>query len=89
MSHDLLAELAGYRNELAGAKARGSARTDDIAAELKRVTTAITDRAAELTDEAKDHQDAGRDVLAVAAHAEARRLRDALRPATARKTGGK
>ncbi|MFE7559663.1 hypothetical protein [Kitasatospora sp. NPDC057500] len=89
MSHDLLAELAGYRNELAGAKARGSARADDIAAEVKRVTAAVAERAADLTAEAKTHQDAGRDVAAVAALSEARRLREALRPAPARKTGGK
>ncbi len=83
MSHDLLAELAGYRNELAGAEARGSERAAQIRTEIERVEAAVTERAAELIAQAETHEGAGQDVLAAQARIEARRLTDAA-PAPAR-----
>jgi outer membrane biosynthesis protein TonB len=62
MGHDLLAELAGYKNELA--RELGLKRRDRAAAvrdEIRRVREQISDRITELEAEAEDHIEAGRD----------------------------
>lgn len=75
MSHDLLAELQGYRNELAEAERRG--RTEKAAAvrrEIARVRESILDRVRELKDMADGHLDNGQDGLAAQCLVQARLL---------------
>lgn len=79
MAHDLLAELAGYRDELAGEERRGRAgRAACVRAEIDRVRTQIAVRAEILEQEAEDHIEAGQDVKAAQAAVAARNLRQAL-----------
>jgi hypothetical protein len=62
MGHDLLAELAGYKNELA--RELGLKRHERAAAvrdEIRRVREQISDRIGDLEAEAADHIEAGRD----------------------------
>lgn len=79
MSHDLLAELDGYRAELSGYDRAGRAeRSDAVRAEIDRVTKAIEVEADNLTAQAENHEEAGQDVLAAQCRVEARRLRRCL-----------
>ncbi|MFD9943201.1 hypothetical protein ACFWYW_14590 [Nonomuraea sp. NPDC059023] len=79
MAHDLLAELQGYRNELAIIGAQGdSERADAIRGEIQRVTDAVTGRITELQEAAAGHAGGGQDVLAGRALEEAARLISAL-----------
>lgn len=82
MHHDLLAELAGYRNELTIQDAAGHADlVEQIEAEIARVSGLITGRADALDTKADTHLQSGADVLAAVARVEARRLRDGAAPA--------
>jgi hypothetical protein len=88
VAHDLLAELAGYTNELAGAERRGrDEHATAVRAEVARVRAEIATRAEILEAQSADHIDAGQDVKAAQAAIEARELRQALEvpdaPATA------
>lgn len=75
MSHDMLAELAGYRAELAGAEQHGeSDRAEAIRGEIDRISAAVRGRVDELRAEATAHESNGQDVLAVNSRIEARRL---------------
>lgn len=79
MAHDLLAELAGYRNELA--RENQLARTDRAAAirtEIARVRKAIASRAEVLDAEGDNYVEAGQDLKAAQAAIEARALRKAI-----------
>lgn len=79
MSHDVLAELEGYRNELAEAERHG--RDEKAAAvrdEIERVKAAVEARAVALEDRAATLEGSGQDVKAAEATVEARRYRDAL-----------
>lgn len=79
MSHDLLAELDGYRTELDGyTRAGRGERVEAVQAEIDRVTAQITTEADKLIAQAENHEEAGQDVLAAQARVEARRLRRAL-----------
>ena len=75
MSHDLLAELAGYEAELAGYERQS--RTDRAAAvraEIDRVIDEVKVRIERLLTSAEGHEDEGQDVLAAQARVEAKRL---------------
>ncbi|MGW7195545.1 hypothetical protein [Streptomyces chryseus] len=79
MSHDLLAELAGYQAELA--REERNCRTERAAAvreQLDRVREAISEKADALEVSAEDYTDQGQDVRAAQAAVEARELRRAL-----------
>lgn len=79
MSHDVLAELQGYRNEHVIAERAGRKdRVEAIGTEIDRVKTAAEERAAALETSAKALKDAGQDVRAAELEVEARRYRDAL-----------
>lgn len=85
MSHDLLAELAAYRSELAGyERSQRVERVVAVRAEIDRVTALIHVEAAKLVAQAENHEEAGQDVLAAQARVEARRLKRAA----ATKDGG-
>jgi hypothetical protein len=77
MDHDLLAELTGYRNELANAAADAD-RSVEVQAEVDRVSSDIQARVDDLEKAAKTHDADGQDVRAAEARVEARRYRDAL-----------
>lgn len=84
MAHDLLAELAGYTNELAGAERRGrSEHAAAVRTEVTRVRGEIADRAEILEAQSADHTEAGQDLKAAQAAIEARELRQALEEADA------
>lgn len=77
MSHDVLAELQGYRDELAGAEAYG--REDHAARvrpEIDRLRAQVEARAAAAELRAAAAEATGQD--ASEHHAEVRRYRDAL-----------
>lgn len=79
MSHDLLAELAGYEAELAGYERQS--RTERAAAvrvEITRVIGEVQTRIERLLTSAEGHEDDGQDVLAATARVEAKRLAAAL-----------
>ena len=79
MSHDLLAELAGYQSELAGYERQN--RTERAAAvrgEVDRVIGEAKTRIEQLLTQAEGHEDAGQDVPAAQARVEAKRLAAAL-----------
>ncbi len=79
MSHDLLAELAGYEAELAGYERQG--RTERAAAvrdEVTRVIGEVQTRIERLLTQAEGHEDDGQEVLAAQARVEAKRLAAAL-----------
>lgn len=79
MSHDLIAELDGYRSELSGyERAQHKDRAAAVQAEIERVTKLITVEADKLIARAEGHEDAGQDILAAQARVEAKRLRRAL-----------
>lgn len=75
--HDLLAELAGYRNELAVA-AGDKDLTGQVQSQIDRVSTEIQARVSEFEDAAQVHDSEGQDVRAAESRVEARRFRDAL-----------
>lgn len=61
MEHDHLAELGGYRNELAQAERRGDgAHAAEVRQEIARVTQSIARRAEVLRAEADNHEAADR-----------------------------
>jgi hypothetical protein len=77
--HDLLAELAGYRDELAEAEQyERPEKAADVRKEITRVEAAIRGQAAALDRQAEVHLANAQDVLAAAAGVEARRLREGL-----------
>jgi signal transduction histidine kinase len=79
MSHDLLAELAGYRAELDYAETHDRPeRAKSIRGEINRVTGAVKDAIAEAEAEAEEHDSNGQDVPAAHARVEVKRLRRAL-----------
>ena len=79
MSHDHLAELQGYRNELANAERAGNDdQAADVRAEIARVTTAIGRRAELLAAEADQHEVEGRYERAARARAAAKEHADAF-----------
>jgi len=89
MTHDLLAELAGYKNELdREVRNKRTERAAAVREEIRRVREQIADRVDELEAEATEHTDAGRDGLAgecavaarplVAAYADSESLLDDL-----------
>lgn len=73
MSHDLIAELAGYRSELDNYRNRPD-RAAQVQTQIDRVTAAIANRIGQLLAQADNHMTAGNDVLAAQAMTEARRL---------------
>jgi len=79
--HDVLAELQGYRNELAQAQRRGDTETAAaVQAEIDRVSATARSVAASHAGDAARHHDAGAHALAAKARAEAARYRDAAGP---------
>jgi outer membrane biosynthesis protein TonB len=79
VTHDLLAELAGYTNELAGAVQRGrDKQAAAVRAEIERVRATIAERAEILEAKSADHTEAGQDLKAAQAAIQARELRQAL-----------
>jgi hypothetical protein len=75
MSHDLIAELAGYRNELANyARSGKTDRVPAVEAEIERVSTAVRARVEQLLAQADNHEEAGQDVHAAKCRVEAKRL---------------
>lgn len=78
MAHDLLAELAGYTNELARVAGQ-SERAAAVREEVQRVRGEIAERVKELEAEATEHSDAGRDVRAAECAVAARSFIAALR----------
>lgn len=79
MSHDLIAELDGYRAELSGyERAKRTDRAAAVAAEIDRVTKLIAVEADKFIARAENHEEAGQDILAAQARVEAKRLRRAL-----------
>lgn len=77
MSHDLIAELTGYQEELAGAK-RNDDRAAAVGEEITRVVDAIGVRVTQLLARAENHEDAGEDLQAANARVEAKRLARAV-----------
>lgn len=81
MTHDLLAELAGYESELAGyQQQQREDRAAAVRGEIERVTGQVKERIDQLLDEAEGHEDEGQDVRAAQARVEAKRLAAALPP---------
>jgi hypothetical protein len=79
MSHDFIAELGGYRNELARyTRAGDTGRADAVREQMAKVVTAIGVEVDRLDAVADNHMTAGQDLLAARATIEARRLRAAL-----------
>jgi hypothetical protein len=79
MSHDLIAELTGYQQELAGAEQRHQdERADAVRGEIDRVVTEVARRVEQLLAQADNHEDAGEDLQAASARVEAKRLARAV-----------
>lgn len=79
MSHDLIAELAGYQAELAGAEQQGKKdRAAAVRKEIDRVIGAAAARIAQLLARAENHETAGEDLSAAQARVEAKALARAL-----------
>src|SRR5687767_3730902 len=75
MSHDILAELDGYRTEQANYERQGRKdRLPAVKAEIERVTKQIRVEVDKLIAQAENHEEAGQDVLAAQCRVEARRL---------------
>lgn len=77
MSHDLLAELAGYESELAG-YGRRPERAEEVRGEIDRVIGQIKTEIEHQLTKAEGHEDAGEDLAAAQARVEAKRLAAAL-----------
>ncbi|MFF5004681.1 hypothetical protein ACFY3G_17845 [Streptomyces phaeochromogenes] len=79
MSHDLLAELAGYQAEFAREDRNGrTERADAVREELDRVRGEIEAKAEDLEAKSAEYVDEGQDVRAAQAAVRARELRQAL-----------
>lgn len=79
MSHDLLAELAGYQAEFDREDRNGrTERADAVREELDRVRQEIEAKAEDLEAKSAEHVDEGQDVRAAQAAVAARELRQAL-----------
>lgn len=79
MSHDLIAELEGYRAELAGyVRGNRPERAKAVREEMAKVVKAIGVEADKLIAQAQNHEEEGRDIPAAQARVEARRLRRPL-----------
>ncbi|MCW6010322.1 hypothetical protein K1W54_38105, partial [Micromonospora sp. CPCC 205371] len=77
--HDLIAELTGYRNELASANRDGKKdRAAAVAEQIDRVTGDLVTRVDELLADAAEYDAAGQDIRAGQARAAARRFAAAL-----------
>lgn len=75
MSHDLLAELQGYRDELAGAVQYGKDVTAEaVRGQIDRVIEGIKVEVERQLTAAETFEDAGQDVPAAQARVEAKRL---------------
>jgi hypothetical protein len=75
VSQDLIAELTGYRNELAAARRRNNTdRAAAVTEQIERVTGQVRTRIEQLLAQAGNHEEAGQDVLAAQARVEAKRL---------------
>ena len=79
MSHDFIAELGGYRDELARyTRAGNTGRADAVREQIAKAVTALGVEAEKLDAVADNHMTAGQDLLAARSTIEARRLRAAL-----------
>jgi hypothetical protein len=79
MSHDILAELAAYRAELAFTEQHGKTeRADAVREQIDRVKAGIEARAVDLETRAESAHGDGQDVRAAELTVDARRYRDAL-----------
>lgn len=78
--HDLVAELAGYKRELA-ARGDDDSNAAAIREEILRVERVLREKAEALEAEASELEDNGQDVLAARHRVEARRLAEPLEDA--------
>jgi hypothetical protein len=79
--HDVVAELEGYRNELAEAQRHGrSERADAVQEQLGRVKTEVEARAVAAETRSASLKADGQDVASAHADVEARHYREALAP---------
>ena len=79
MTHHVLAELQGYRNELSQAELRGDdATAAAVRAEIDRVSAAALRQADAHTEQAARHHETGAHELAAQARARAARYSDAV-----------
>jgi hypothetical protein len=79
MSHDLVAELEGYNNELAREENRGRGeRADAVREQIARVRKEIADRVEQLEADAEHYTEQGQDLKAAQAAIDARKLRAEL-----------
>lgn len=77
--HDLIAELTGYRNELAAAQRYGHTdRAKAVQGEIARVAGDIQTRMEDLLSRAEAHDNAAQHTLGAQVRVEATRLRRAL-----------
>lgn len=77
--HDLVAELLGYRNELARLEHGGDEpRAAAVRGEIERVEAAVREQAERLEHDAAEYDEAGQGVRAAMLRNEARELRTAL-----------
>jgi hypothetical protein len=77
--HDVLAELEGYRNELANALRRGNeTKAAAVREQVDRVKADVEARAVAAEQRAESYKDDGQDVLAAQHEVEARIYRTAL-----------
>src|SRR5688500_4591798 len=76
MGHDLIAEMNGYRTELANLGRFGDKkdRVKAVEGEIDRVAGSIRLEAERLMAQAETHEESGQDVLAAQCRVEARRL---------------
>lgn len=76
MGHDLIAEVAGYRTELANLERFSDKkdRANAVRGEIDRVAGQIRMEAERLMAQAETHEEAGQDVLAAQCRVEAKRL---------------
>ena len=79
MSHDLIAELTGYQEELTAAEQRDrKERAKAVRAEITRVVDTAAQRIEQLLARAGNHEDAGEDLQAANARVEAKTLARAV-----------
>lgn len=79
MSHDLIAELDGYRAELARYAREGRTdRADAVREQADRVISEIRVEAEKADARADNHEEAGQDIAAAKERVEAKRLRRAF-----------
>jgi hypothetical protein len=81
MSHDLIAELTGYRNALSSAQRYGKDdKAKEIQGEVDRVTGDLNATVEHLLAQAEEHDNVGQHTLGAQKRQEATRLRRALEP---------